>query len=86
MTDCQCLDAGLRRFGSGEVTRDLLLDPVNNLPKWQRRLLSNSFGKASDDLDSGKAARQARIAELRTQLGKVDKKQQNGESNRSRVD
>jgi len=59
------------RFGGGEATRDLLLDPVKTLPKWQRQLLSNSFGKERKDLDNGKVARQARIAELRAQLGSL---------------
>jgi hypothetical protein len=45
------------------------MDPVKNLPNWQRQILSNSFGKASTDLDSGKAARlEARKAQMRAKL------------------
>ena len=47
---------------------------MNTLPKWQRQLLSNSFGKERKDLDNGKVARQARIAELRAQLGNLPEK------------
>ena len=64
-----CLQCRPERFGSGEYGRSFQMDPLNNMPQWQKQLLSNSFGRDRGDGDRVQAERKAaRLQERKEKL------------------
>lgn len=56
------------RFGDGTTTRNLQLDPLANMPQWQKQLLSNSFGHVRRDEGTIESERRSELLERKRKL------------------